>query len=160
MSKATSRTLRLTAALALLVNAAACNASGGEITTPLFGGCTGPAPDERFVGSWRGQLSGRELRVTLKRECGGLNFQSFWLVTGTWTWGGLSEGTTFAGGSTWWLKGNVNDAGPFRGLTIVIQDGASLDSLSAVATGELPLTRSSSGAWQAIGEDPFILVRQ
>lgn len=144
--------------MVLLASSLSCHTSE-SVELPRVFECTGTTPNARFVGNWHGRVGGQELKVMLKQVCSGLNFQTFWSIEGTWTWGGVSEGTALALASLF-LKANPSGS-PFRGLQITVEDTASvLQEISGTATGEFPLTQSQSGAWQTISGTRVTLVRQ
>lgn len=150
-----SRTLRTGLFAVLAAIAPAC--SGERISAILQ--CEQPAPDSGIEGIWRGQVSSRELVITLKQECSALNFHTYWAIVGTWDWGSGSSGTASFIWPNIYLKGN--EGGTFRGLTISLNEAAPLGGIiTGLATGELPATASSSGSWVAIIDQSVTLERQ
>jgi hypothetical protein len=150
-----ARSMWMIAAAALIELGAGC---GNGTTEPLIK-CNEPPPENRPDGTWRGQLGGRELAVTLTSGCALVFIYPTWLVGGTWTWGGVSSGTASFEGA---LSLAANPTGTtFRGLTIRINETPPYHSvLTGQADGELPLTASVNGAWQTFSKEPVTLTRQ
>jgi len=154
MKAATSR-VRTVALMTMLAGAAAGCGSG--ITGPTLS-CPDAQPDIRADGTWRGQVGGRELTVTLKQRCALVFLYPLWVVSGTWAWGGVSSGTAL-------FDPNLSltasySTGTFRGLTIKMNESPPYNStLTGSADGELPLTGSESGAWQSFSNLPVTLSR-
>jgi hypothetical protein len=141
----------------LVATGAACGS--GSTEPPLDLKCSEPAPDLRADGTWRGQLGGRELSVTLKQACTLVFIYPSWVIGGGWTWGVSSGPANFLHPDLS-LKGNPNEL-TFRGLTISITQAPPYNSvLTGLAEGELPLTASPAGAWQTFSKEPVTLTRQ
>jgi hypothetical protein len=132
----------------------------GQDTISVDLTCPQPAPVLGIEGTWRGQVSGRELVIALKQECSLLGFQTFWTIVGTWEWGVGSSGTAFFLAQNISLKGNT-EFGTFRGLTITLNETPPFGAtITGVATGELPATASPSGSWVTISDEFVTLERR
>lgn len=150
-----SRMLRTAVLIGLLGIGAGC---ATDETGPLLK-CSEPAPDTRVDGTWRGQLSGRELAVTLTQGCALVFIYPKWVVWGTWSWG-VSSGSADLIGPQLSLKGNAGEL-TFRGVTIRISETPPYHSvLTGSVDGELPLTASPTGTWQPFSNQSVILTQQ
>jgi hypothetical protein len=145
--------------LLLIVTFLVTGCRGETITLPGFE-CPQPAPATDIAGVWRGQLSTRDLVITLEPQCVFFAFQTFWTVTGTWTWGSGSTGVATFLLQDIHLKGNTGE-NVFRGATITINESAPFGSrISGVVTGELPGESASNAAWVAFERVPIVLDRR